>query len=496
MHENRTASYTSEHDAQSGFVIMIMWILFLTLRVFMALVSVSYFVPDETWQSVEISHKLVFQSGFQTWEWQAAIRSYLHPFIFSIGLYLLECLHLDNTAYAVILVPRLMQALISTCGDVYICKFYRNTFNNKHNWFLLIYVNNWFINYCSSRTLINTFEMALNNIALYSYASGKCKTYVALISLVFIARPTIAVFWIPLVSVHLLQLYEKKCLTKTFFCQMAPTSLAVLFFAIALDSHFYGFYTIVPLNFLHINVIADVSSQYGVNPPHWYLTNFMPAIMNIMIVPLVFGIMTTSSKLLLTTVTFTFFVFSCIGHKEHRFLLLLVPILLCYAAQGMETMVVKKRSKVAFALITIFLNWGATMYLSLVHQTGPNSVMHHLATSNYDSVTFLTPCHSTPFYSHVHNSGLNNMRFLQCPPNFKPGEKDEQDTFFANPLEWMNKELETRPPQAIVCYDNLVETIKPFLEQNGYELSGDYFHTHFPEGRVGSRMLIYGRHLP
>ena len=78
--------------------------IFLTIRMVMAMISWGSFVPgkglvlkleeklllkffncfypifkDETWQSVEIAHKLVFGYGHLTWEWVEGIRSYLHP---------------------------------------------------------------------------------------------------------------------------------------------------------------------------------------------------------------------------------------------------------------------------------------------------------------------------------------------------------------------------------------------------------------------------------
>ena len=73
-------------------------------RAVWALLSTSYYVPDETWQSVEViiphdivisniafialpsqvAHKIVFGNGYLTWEWNEGLRSlkaflWLHP---------------------------------------------------------------------------------------------------------------------------------------------------------------------------------------------------------------------------------------------------------------------------------------------------------------------------------------------------------------------------------------------------------------------------------
>ena len=54
--------------------------IFLSIRVLMAVYSKSYHHGDETEQSVEIAHRIVFGQGHLTWEWTnpTPIRSVLH----------------------------------------------------------------------------------------------------------------------------------------------------------------------------------------------------------------------------------------------------------------------------------------------------------------------------------------------------------------------------------------------------------------------------------
>jgi hypothetical protein len=60
-----------------------LFLLFLSIRTLMALLSISWYVPDETWQSVEVAHGLVWPGkGFRTWEWEHGLRSFLHPLAF------------------------------------------------------------------------------------------------------------------------------------------------------------------------------------------------------------------------------------------------------------------------------------------------------------------------------------------------------------------------------------------------------------------------------
>jgi phosphatidylinositol glycan class B len=80
----------------------------------------TYFNPDEYWQSLEVAHSLVFQSGYRTWEWgpSAQIRSPLHPIMFA-GLYkLLSAFQLD-TPWAIIYMPRVLQGALMGLTDYF-----------------------------------------------------------------------------------------------------------------------------------------------------------------------------------------------------------------------------------------------------------------------------------------------------------------------------------------------------------------------------------------
>lgn len=78
----------------------------LAVRVANALVSRTFFQPDEYWQSLEVAHRLVFGYGYQTWEWRAqdgsgGIRSPLFPFVFVPVYWLLKLTGLDGGALLV-----------------------------------------------------------------------------------------------------------------------------------------------------------------------------------------------------------------------------------------------------------------------------------------------------------------------------------------------------------------------------------------------------------
>merc|ERR1711974_432568 len=92
------------------------------------------------------------------------------------------------------------------------------------------------------------------------------------------------------------------------------------------------------------------------------------------------------SKILLFSFVWSFFAYSMLGHKEHRFLMPLFPLVIAYMALGLSN------ANSTFVKIYSMCNVALAMYLSLVHQTGPNAVVHHLS-SKPDSkgILFLTP---------------------------------------------------------------------------------------------------------
>ena len=147
--------------------------MFLGVRVLMAICANSLHHGDETYQSVEVAHKLVFGTGYLTWEWTTPnpIRSYIHPLLFSVLFYIIKVLGLDSLEL-VILLPRLLHAIVAAVSDMFILKFYANTFGRKgRNWFIMFYIFNYALLYFQSRTFINSLETSLGNIALYYYST-------------------------------------------------------------------------------------------------------------------------------------------------------------------------------------------------------------------------------------------------------------------------------------------------------------------------------------
>lgn len=462
----------------------------------------TWYVPDEYWQTLEVAHKQVFGYGALTWEWQQGIRSYLYPSIVA-GLYtLLKYTGLDYPE-ALILLPRILQAIISTAADY---SFYKWTGNRK--WALFLILTSWFWFYTSGRTLLQTLETSLVAIALseFPFKGGKLGHYeqespkwIWLAVLCVFLRPTSAPLWAVLGAYNLLTTNQSRM--KLVLRTYVPIALICGSALVALDSYYYGRLIVTPWEFFRFNVLHDIASFYGQHPWHWYLTQGIPAVLGINVIPVLWATVkilrqpkeNKIGSLLLTAVALYVAVYSFIPHKEFRFVLPLLPIFL-YLAQDVIVPWSRKAKKFHLYLLAgsiLVGNAVPALYFGVVHQAGPLQAMPALrqAATNRTSITFLMPCHSTPLYSHLH---LNiTTRYLSCePPLNASGTTYEAETFFNNPQRWWRQETALRQaPDLLVLYDRLKGRIESIL--TGYNLLHEIPHTQFPEGEVSENLLIY-----
>ncbi|XP_056135421.1 GPI mannosyltransferase 3 isoform X2 [Lampris incognitus] len=416
------------------------------------------FVPDEYWQSLEVAHHMVFKYGHLTWEWKAGIRGFSYPLVFAFMYKILALMNCDSV-YLLIWLPRITQALLAAFADVKL--FYLvQTLENSHvsKWTFFCQLCSWFTWYCCTRTLTNSMEATLTTLALFYYPLPGSTTHSRALTL------------------------------------MSSTLI---------DCLFYNKWTLVQFNFLKLNVLHGVADFYGSHPWHWYLTQGFPAVIGPHL-PLFLHGCTLASKryrVLLVAVVWTVLVYSCLPHKEFRFIYPVLPI--CMLFSGISLAKLKTWRRVA-AYGLLGTNLLAALYTGLIHQRGALDVTGRLqmlcdtaiaSAAPQPDLLFLMPCHSTPFYSHVHCP--IKMRFLECPPDLgDEGYSDEAEQFFAEPLRWLGLSFPSRSslPTHLVLFDSLEKEISPFLEGNKFVRTATIFHTHFPEGRVGGYILIYERH--
>ena len=165
-----------------------------------------------------------------------------------------------------------------------------------------------------------------------------------------------------------------------------------------------------------------------------------------------------------------------------------VPIAIAYMSLGFKDYSVKHKL-VPFCGLNVVL----ALYLSMVHQAAPNAVMQYLSTQkNIQGIIFLTACHGTPYYSHLHQDVP--MKFLECPPKFYSNDSaepvDQSEAFFEDPAKAVSA-LELEKFNYVVFYESLLPQIQDQLGDQGFQLCKTFWHTHFPESKTSSHMFVY-----
>lgn len=215
----------------------------------------------------------------------------------------------------------------------------------------------------------------------------------------------------------------------------------------------------LPYNFLYFNVLKNISSFYGTHPFHWYWSQGLPAI-GFTILPLfLLSIRSLWIKKsdrfklhLAWCALFTVGFYSLLAHKEFRFILPILPIIMMYSGyyistftqlktttttkeskESKESYDPKSKPNISTTLISppkliillLLLNIPMSVFFSNFHQRSPIDIMHYINSdivpkikdNGTISVDLLMSCHATPFQSYIHNENLI-LTLLECPPPY------------------------------------------------------------------------------
>ncbi|XP_074643066.1 GPI alpha-1,2-mannosyltransferase 3-like [Tubulanus polymorphus] len=504
----------------------------IVVRLINAMMIQTSFVPDEYWQSLEVAHRSAFGYGYLTWEWRVGLRGYSYPLIFTFIYKLLAIFKIDNRLLLIKL-PKILQALFAGVGDLYLYRFSRRISNQATaQWSLFCQLTSWFTFYCCTRTLTNSTEATMMPIALY-YFPWPDKTrksqwkFVLLVGIAVMFRPTAAILWLPMCLWHV-WLNRRWPAFKTIMKIYTSTGLFLFGLTMLVDKHFYRDWTVVQWNFLKFNFLSDMGTFYGSHPWHWYISQGFNVVIGTHFFPFIFGVRNTKNIVLLYMIAWTVGIYSLLGHKEFRFIYPILPIAMHICGEYLSTLDRKSKTVTASdekahnfsiiggnfnglikkvltgrtaALFLLLTNIPAMLYFGLLHQRGTLDVMKYLANSaaampgyRKMDILFLMPCHSTPYYSYLHTNV--GMRFLTCEPDLTASAvnyTDEADLFYDSPGQWLNHTFPVNSalPTHLVMYNVLHKKISSFLSRNDYKQCARIFHTHLPEGRVGTHILVY-----
>lgn len=436
------------------------WQLFLlvfSFRVVNALTTKTFFQADEFFQCLEPAHKLVFGYGYLTWEWHEHLRSSIHPLMYATGYYLTL-----RAPYAVILAtPKVSGAAVAAIGECYLYRFVYNYSGRNAKLATTALVAslaspfNWYV---LTRSFSNNLEMVLTTVGLSYWPWHLRQGSVfrrALVGCIFgtvscIVRPTNAILWICL-GLQLLGKLPHTARLKLGLAVVAQ-AIAVLAVSAVADRLFYGAWTLPLYNFIEFNVVRSLSIFYGTAPWHFYLLQAVP-LMTLTFLPFLIHwavVLRGWCTDLGITAVCVLAAFLAIRHKEIRFIYPLQPILLLGIATSMQATKFRQYKRTV-AFVAAF-NAGISYYFTRVHERGVLDVIDYLRQdAEITSFGFLTPCHSTPWQSHLHEPRFEKTGWaLSCEPPLHltsakeiDNYKDESDLFYEDPRRFIDSNFPT-----------------------------------------------------
>jgi len=313
-----------------------------------------------------------------------------------------------------------------------------------------------------------------------------------------VLRPTNLIIWLSVsfaVAIAKLSNPRSSIANTTLFILAREVILCgsfILAISAVSDRLYFGIWTFPPYHFLYFNISQSLAVFYGSNDWHYYLsqglpllsTAYLPFVARALYSPPVIGDLRAD----LTLGTFAAIVrnmvaaLSLISHKEVRFVYPLLPILHVlaapYAASFFTTPAAPttperplpkpKLQRKALLQAALALNVFLAGYLSTFHQPAPIAVLSYLR-QEFESIhpdyaavlppytntsspelfaLFLTPCHTTPWRSHLIYPSLT-ARALTCEPPLhtapntpeRASYRDEADRFYDAPLTFLRNEL-------------------------------------------------------
>lgn len=302
-------------------------------------------------------------------------------------------------------------------------------------------------------------------------------------------RPTLAIVWAPLVIKYVFEMIKLRGVLRLIKTGIMP--ILITSGVVTMDSIFYGKFTLTPLNFFQVNIVHNLGSFYGTNGHTWYLSHALLPILGPLLPLAIYSMARDSSELKWPVLT-TLAAFSMLEHKEMRFIQPVLPLLLFFAAKQLHRL---SPASSTWLLLISAINIPAALYLSLVHQRGVVDAALWLGSqSNITRAIYLMPCHSAPMYSHTHRLDIQ-LEYLTCLPNLDndPQHVEEADKFYSNPEAVILRKYSDY--DCLVMFDNLLTTIREETDQNvldqvGFKDTQKFFHTHFPNGRVGGEVHV------
>lgn len=279
----------------------------------------------------------------------------------------------------------------------------------------------------SSRTLPNTFALPLVTAGLGHWLESKA----ALTRRAYHLRWMIrylgfagALFrfevGILLVIILLSEWFAGHIDLLTIIVQTFVSVISSLICTVPLDSYFWGRWIWPEAMVFYFNVILNKSSEWGTMPFHSYFTYFLPRILMVSFPLSIWAYLRDNRvRSILSPILMYILIFSCLPHKEWRFIVYTLPVFTAAAASSISSVITASRRSIAsrFALLVILGSAVLSFAASLV--------MFQVSRLNYPGGEALASLHriaanKTDVYVHldVETAMTGASRFGQSNTNW------------------------------------------------------------------------------
>jgi GPI mannosyltransferase 3 len=336
-------------------------------RLYLAVSGLGVSHPDQIFQYLEQSHRLVFGYGYVPWEYRFGVRNWLLPLGLAVPLQILRDFGLDQPAFYVPFM-RGIAAAFSVASLYAVNAIGRNLYGPLVGLIAAALAGFWFE--------LDRFAMALTPEVLGMYAmlgafalltgrqnSSRALFVGALLALAAVLRVQYAPVVVAALILFLLQwprANRRSAILAIF---------VVCAFVGVLDERFWGVPFVSYFNGINMNLGLGLADTFGTKPLYFYFATL--SVTSILLFPAagLYGIYDWRRHLVILVFLAALLVpHSLIAHKERRFIILATPLMLVLVADGIARLGAIRSGRVSLmwpaALVVAGLSAETTFYLN------------------------------------------------------------------------------------------------------------------------------------
>jgi GPI mannosyltransferase 3 len=312
----------------------------LVLRLVLAFVSDYIYHPDEIFQYLEQGHRIIFGYGYIPWEYRFGTRSYIIPGFISMILFLCKLLQIDDPSHYTLVVKSIFCFLsISLIYSVYI--IVRNIASEAAARLASVFTCVWYdLIYFAHKPTPEVLSTYLLMGALALAVSRPGYRRPLLFGLLSGLSVVLRLQYLPVLFVIAIAV----CVTwrKNELVKSGLVFLAVIGMTGCLDYITWGqFFSYYYQNYL-FNYLYKISELFGTMPAYFYLGAIAIVSMGIFCLTMLSSLFLISMTWLpVLCVSMNIISHSFLAHKEYRFILVSIPLLLILTAVPVTEIITK-----------------------------------------------------------------------------------------------------------------------------------------------------------